>query len=99
MPRFVAKEMDFGEPSLFLPQRPVFFAYALMEHKPYFPARDLNLRFKSLAAYGFFRKGVWGKALFSPEKRAFPKKMKKKAFLGGGYRGNPFFFEKRVPPN
>ncbi len=43
------------------------------------------------------KKKVWGKALFSPEKRAFPKK-KRETFLGRGFRGNSFFFEKRVPP-
>ncbi len=39
-----------------------------------FPARDLKFRFKSLAAYGFFREGVWGMTLFSPEKRVSPKR-------------------------
>ncbi len=48
--------------------------YALVKPKPYFPAVDLNRRFKSIAACGFFRKGGWGMTLFSPEKRVFPKK-------------------------
>ena len=58
MPKLMLKAMDFGKPSLFLPQCLVFLIYASVKLKPCFPARDLKRSFKSLAAYGFFREGV-----------------------------------------
>ena len=69
----------FVKPSLFLPRYLVFLAYALVKLKLCFPTTDLKLRFKSVVAYGFFREGVWGMTLFSPEKRVSPKKKKRKS--------------------
>ncbi len=75
MPRFTVGMVSFGKPSFSLPRCFVSFTYALVKPKLYFPAGNLNRSFKFPAAHGFFRKGGWGKTLFSGKKRVFPKKI------------------------
>ncbi len=74
LPRFKRKQQVLVTQVCFWHNFLVFSTYALVELKPYFPATNLKLCFKFVVACGFFREGVWGMTLFSPEKRVSPKK-------------------------